>query len=67
MTTHDTTALEALQGQMLAQTRRGDAIRARRNAEIRHLLSLGVTAYRIAQVTGMTERAIHKIRASTRP
>lgn len=62
MTTHDTTAIEALQGQMLAQTRRGDAIRARRNAEIRRLLSLGVTAYRIAQVTGMTERAIHKIR-----
>lgn len=62
MTTHDTTALEALQGQMRAQTRRGDAIRARRNAEIRRLLSLGVTAYRIAQVTGMTERAIHKIR-----
>ncbi len=60
--THDTDALVALQGQMLEQTRRGDAIRARRNAEIRRLIAGGVTAYRIAQITGMTGRAIHKIR-----
>ena len=40
------------------------AARARRDRLIREAIAAGVTAYRIAKLTGLTQRAIHKIRDS---
>lgn len=51
-------AHEVVRG-LTAQT---DTARAARDTLIRQALTAGVTSYRVAQWTGLTERAVRKIR-----